>query len=130
MSLTHKKYWLDGIFEEDLLTSLVNDRGLSSTSCVPDTSISIPLNEEVGEKEIFAQWWSSEEILCREFIHCDNARCGKRHYYRRRYETRLLERDFAKKYAYSPEFLKDETRETLNRVIIRLAGDGVRAIVK
>jgi hypothetical protein len=52
MSLTHKKYWLDGIFEEDLLTSLVNNEGLSSTSCEPDTCISTPLNEEVRVGEI------------------------------------------------------------------------------
>ena len=122
MSLTHKKYWLDGIFEEDLLTSLVNDRGLSSTSCVPDTSISIPLNEEVGEKEIFAQWWKREEILCREFMHCDNASCGKRHYYRINHKTRMYYRNFAK--------IDVISRETLNRVIIRLAGQGVLAVVR
>ena len=122
MSLTHKKYWLDGIFEEDLLTSLVNDRGLSSTSCVPDTSISIPLNEEVGEKEIFAQWWKREEILCHEFIHCDNANCGKRHYYRINHKTRMYYRNFAK--------IDVISRDALIRAIDRLAGQGVLAVVR
>jgi hypothetical protein len=112
MTLTHKKYWLDGIFEEDL----------SSKICVPDTCISTPLNEEVCEKEIFAQWWSSEEILCREFIHCDNVNCGKRHYYNIKHKTRMYYRNFAK--------IEVISRDALNRAIDRLAGQGVLAIVR
>ena len=162
MSLNTKKYWLDGIFDdeeyvvpkEDLkpqvevkslsLTSPVVEKFIHSTTFQGSINGYIFKSGEEGigyykdtlsispvvEKKVVAQWWSREEILCRNFIYCDNASCGKRHYYRRRYETRIWERDFAKKYAYSPEFVENETRETLNRVIIRLAGDGVRAIVR
>jgi hypothetical protein len=124
MSLNTKKYWLDGIFDDEEF--VVPKEDLKPQVEVKNLSLTSP----VVEKEIIAKLSWKEEILCRNFIYCDNAFCGKRHYYRRRYETRMWERDFAKKYAYSPEFVKNETRETLNRVIIRLAGDGVRAIVR
>jgi hypothetical protein len=89
---------------------------------VPDTSISIPLNEEVGEKEIFAQWWKREEILCREYMHCDNANCGKRHYYRIKHNTRMYYRNFAK--------IDVVSKDALIRAIDRLAGKGVLAVVR
>ena len=127
MSLNHKKYWLDGIFDDDEfvvpkedLKSQVSEKSLSLTSHVIENSCS-----SVAENEIIAKWSWKEEMICRDFIYCDNVRCSKRHYYKRRYELRLE----AKRLAHG-NYMKMDEKESLDRLLLRLKRSGASIIFR
>jgi hypothetical protein len=127
MSLNHKKYWLDGIFDDDEfvvpkedLKSQVSEKSLSLTSHVIENSSS-----SVAENEIIAKWSWKEEMICRDFIYCDNVRCCKRHYYKRRYELRLE----AKRLAHR-NYMKMDEKESLDRLLLRLKRSGASIIFR
>jgi len=116
MSLNTKKYWLDGIFDDEEFVVPKED-------LKPQVEVkSISLTSPVVEKEIVAKWSWKEEILCRNFIHCDNAFCGKRHYYGNKFNSRMEAKKTALHMERSYKWwnTKKEEKETLERVIRRL----------
>jgi hypothetical protein len=107
MSLNTKKYWLDGIFDDEEF--IVPKEDLK-----PEVEVkSLSLPAIVVEKEIVAKWSWKEEIICRDFVHCDNTICGKRHYYYMNYKKRMYYRNFSK-------ITEAFSKETLQRVLRRL----------
>jgi hypothetical protein len=104
MSLSTKKYWLDGIFDDEEF--VVPKEDLKPK--VEVKSLSLPAI--VVEKEIVAKWSWKEEIICRDFVRCDNANCRKRHYYYMDYNKRMYNRNFSEAY----------NKKTLQRVLRRL----------
>jgi len=116
MSLNTKKYWLDGIFDDEEfvvpkedLKPLVEVKSLSFTS-------------PVVEKEIVAKWSWKEEIICRDFVHCNKGFCGKRHYYGNKYNARMDAKKIALRMesSYKCWNTKEEEKKTLERVLRRL----------
>ena len=104
MSLSTKKYWLDGIFDDEEFV-------VSKEDLKPEVEVkSLSLPAIVVEKEIVAKWSWKEEIICRDFVRCDNANCGKRHYYYMKHKSRMYYRNFSEAY----------NKETLQRVLRRL----------
>jgi hypothetical protein len=116
MSLNNKKYWLDGIFDDEEFV-------LPKEDLKPEVEVkSLSLPSNVVEKEIVAKWSWKEEIICRDFVHCDNAICGKRHYYYMKHKKRLESKQTAlrMKSSYSWWNTKKEENETLQRILRRL----------
>ena len=131
MSLNHKKYWLDGIFDDDEfvvpkedLKSQVSEKSLSLTSHVIENS-----GSSVFEKEIIAKWSWKEEMICRDFIYCNNAHCIKRHYYKRRYELRLEARKTHFLF-YGSSGTSLEEKKSLDRLLLRLKRNGASIIYR
>lgn len=129
MSLNIKKYWLDGIFDdeeyavpkEDLKPS--ENKSHSLTSYVMENSVSQPIVEE--EKEIIAKWYWKEEILCRNYVYCDNVRCNKRHYYKRTYVGRM-----EKKRYINSSFCITEDKSILDKTLMRFKREGAKIIFR
>jgi hypothetical protein len=116
MSLNNKKYWLDGIFDDEEFV-------LPKEDLKPEVEVkSLSLPSNVVEKEIVAKWSWKEEIICRDFVYCDNAICGKRHYCSMKHKKRLESKQTAlrMKSSYSWWNTKKEENETLQRVLRRL----------
>lgn len=121
MSLNTKKYWLDGIFDDEEyvvpkedLKPLISEKSLSLTS---------PVVEE--EKEIVVKWSWKEEILCRDYVYRDNVSCKKRHYYKRTISNRMCN----KKNLISSQ-CKKEDKIVLNRTILRFKREGAEIIYR
>ena len=116
MSLNTKKYWLDGIFDDEEFM-------VSKEDLKPQVEVkSISLPSHVVEKEIVAKWSWKEEIICRDFIHCNNVLCGKRHYYGNKINARMEAKKIALRMESSYKWwnTKKEEKETLERVLRRL----------
>jgi len=116
MSLNNKKYWFDGIFDDEEFV-------LPKEDLKPEVEVkSLSLPSNVVEKEIVAKWSWKEEIICRDFVYCDNAKCTKRHYYGNKYDARME----ANKIAEHMESRHDwwiktnEEKKILNRILRRL----------
>jgi hypothetical protein len=127
MSLNTKKYWLDGIFDDEEfvvpkedLKPQVEVKSLSLTSPVVENSSS-----SIAEKEIVAKWSWKEEILCRDYVYCANAGCGKRHYYKRSILNRL-----EKIKMITPSLCKREDRIVLDRTMLRFKREGAKIIYR
>ena len=102
MSLNTKKYWLDGIFDDEEF--VVPKEDLKPHVEVKSISLTSPV-----EKEIVVKWSWKEEIICRDFVRCISNSCRKRHYYGNKHNAR-----------YKWWNTKEEEKKTLERVLQRL----------
>lgn len=104
MSLNTKKYWLDGIFDDKELYSVISEESKKESDIVI-------------ENEIVIQLGICKEILCKDYVYCDDIKCRKRHYYRRLLDTRIWNRKFAFN-------IEDENKSILYKSIIRFKREG------
>lgn len=121
--------WLDGIFDEE---EIIEEIFISSQTFKGSISgyvfktckngIGYYKDELISiEKDI--EYLSYEEVVCRDYIYCDNVYCNKRHQYRRLYQTRMYYKNFAKN-------IERENKDALERTIKRLTNEGLKVIVK
>lgn len=119
MSLNIKKYWLDGIFDDEFI---VVKEDLKPLGSIKSNSLS---SSVIENKEIVAKWSFKEEILCRDYVYCDNASCKKRHYYKRTFKGRIENMR-----NLSPSLYKRENNIVLNRTMLRFKREGAKIIFR
>jgi hypothetical protein len=76
----------------------------------------------VVKNEIIAKWSSKEEIICCDFVYCDNPKCGKKHYYGNKYDDRMEANRIAQHIESRHDWWikTNEQTKILNRVLRRL----------
>lgn len=123
-----KKMWLDGIFEEEenieeIFISSQTFRGSISGYVFKTCKNGIGYyKDQVNKIKIEIEHLSYVEIVCKDYVYCENVYCNKRHQYRRLFKTRMYYRNFAKN-------IENENKEALDRTIKRLRNEGLNVVV-
>jgi len=145
------KYWLDGIFDEDIVLEVVDNDFIPVPEFVGSINdfifvdgkkglgyyrICQSIEEVVEQEEIIVEEVqvltevkiTPKIVLCLNFKYCDNDTCAKRHWYWKCYRERMLLRS-ALKFDKCGYFRPQES-DSLNKCYNRYKKDGFEVSIE